>query len=81
MGYFGPVSLFSEHSNLIIYTFLQGFACLRWQATDSLCYSDQDRPFSYPLRYGLTDEFKNKIVSIINCILQLNMNDTENQGY
>lgn len=79
MGYFCPVSLFSAHSNLIIYTFLWGFAYL--QATDSLCYGDEDRPFSYPLRYGLRDEFQNIIVSIINWILQLNMDDTEYQGY
>lgn len=74
VGYFCPLSLFSENSNLIIYTFLWGFVCLQCQATDSLCYGDQDRPFANPLRYGLRDEFQNTAVSIINWILQLNMN-------
>lgn len=79
--YFCPVCLFSNNSNLIIYTFLWGFACLQCQATDSLCYGDQDRPFSYPLKYGLRDEFQKTVVSIINWILQLNMNDSEYQSY
>lgn len=81
VGYFCPVSLFSEHSNLIIYIILWGFARLQSQATESLCYGDQDRPFSNPLRYCLRDEFQNTVVRIINWILQLNMNDTEYQGY
>lgn len=66
VGYFCPVSLFTERSNLSIYTFSWGFACLQCQAIDSLCYGDQDKPFSYPLSYGLRDELQNTILSIIN---------------